>query len=40
MCIRPVIPTLDRFVAIKVLPTEKVADPVRKKRFVRETKAA
>jgi len=25
---------LDRFVAIKVLPPEKVADPARKRRFV------
>ena len=31
---------LDRFVAIKVLPPEKVADPERKKRFVQEAKAA
>ena len=31
---------LDRFVAIKVLPPEKVADPDRKKRFVQEAKAA
>jgi Tol biopolymer transport system component/predicted Ser/Thr protein kinase len=30
---------LDRFVAIKVLPPEKVADPQRKARFVREAKA-
>jgi serine/threonine protein kinase len=27
---------LDRFVAIKVLPPEKVADPERKRRFVQE----
>jgi serine/threonine protein kinase len=31
---------LDRFVAIKVLPPERVADPSRKARFVREAKAA
>ena len=31
---------LDRFVAIKVLPPEKVADAERKKRFVQEAKAA
>src|SRR6185503_3087674 len=31
---------LDRFVAIKVLPPELVADPDRKKRFVQEAKAA
>ncbi len=31
---------LDRFVAIKVLPPEKVADPERKLRFVQEAKAA
>jgi serine/threonine protein kinase len=31
---------LDRFVAIKVLAAEKVADPERKQRFVREAKAA
>jgi len=31
---------LDRLVAIKVLPTEKVADLERKQRFVREAKAA
>ena len=31
---------LDRFVAIKVLPPEKVADPERKSRFVQEAKAA
>ena len=31
---------LDRFVAIKVLPPEKVADPSRKARFVQEAKAA
>ncbi|MEK7407209.1 MAG: protein kinase [Acidobacteriota bacterium] len=30
----------DRFVAIKVLPPEKVADPERKRRFVQEAKAA
>ena len=31
---------LDRFVAIKVLPAEKVADPERKQRFMQEAKAA
>ncbi len=31
---------LDRFVAIKVLPAEKVANPERKRRFVQEAKAA
>jgi len=31
---------LDRFVAVKVLPPEKVADPERKRRFVQEAKAA
>jgi eukaryotic-like serine/threonine-protein kinase len=31
---------LDRFVALKVLPSEKVADPERKRRFVQEAKAA
>src|SRR4026209_459100 len=31
---------LDRFVAIKVLPPEKVADLDRKRRFVQEAKAA
>jgi serine/threonine protein kinase/Tol biopolymer transport system component len=31
---------LDRFVALKVLPSEKVADPERKKRFVQEAKTA
>jgi len=31
---------LDRFVAIKVLPREKVADPERKRRFVQEAKSA
>jgi len=31
---------LDRLVAIKVLPPERVADPTRKARFVREAKAA
>jgi serine/threonine protein kinase len=35
-----VTPSLDRFVAIKVLPAEKVADPERKQRFVQEAKAA
>src|SRR5689334_24802795 len=31
---------LDRSVAIKVLPTERVGDPERKRRFVQEAKAA
>jgi len=31
---------LDRFVALKVLPPEKVSDPGRKRRFVQEAKAA
>jgi hypothetical protein len=31
---------LDRFVALKVLPPERVADPDRKRRFVLEAKAA
>ena len=31
---------LDRLVALKVLPSEKVADPDRKRRFVQEAKAA
>lgn len=31
---------LDRLVAIKVLPAEKVADPERKRRFIQEAKAA
>jgi serine/threonine protein kinase len=31
---------LDRFVALKILPPEKVADPERKRRFVQEAKAA
>ena len=31
---------LDRFVALKVLPPEKVAAPERKRRFVQEAKAA
>src|SRR5512136_1650481 len=31
---------LDRYVAIKVLPAEKVADPDRKRRFAQEAKAA
>jgi eukaryotic-like serine/threonine-protein kinase len=31
---------LDRLVALKVLPAEKVADPERKRRFVQEAKAA
>ncbi len=31
---------LDRFVALKILPAEKVADPDRKRRFVQEAKTA
>jgi serine/threonine protein kinase/Tol biopolymer transport system component len=31
---------LDRFVALKVLPPEKMADPERRRRFVQEAKAA
>ena len=31
---------LDRFVALKILPHERVADPDRKRRFVQEAKAA
>ena len=31
---------LDRFVAIKVLPPERVSDPSRKARFAQEAKAA
>ena len=31
---------LDRFVALKILPPEKVADLERKRRFVQEAKAA
>ena len=31
---------LDRFVAIKLLPPEKMSDPYRKRRFVQEAKAA
>lgn len=31
---------LDRFVALKILPPEKTADPERKRRFVQEAKAA
>jgi Tol biopolymer transport system component/predicted Ser/Thr protein kinase len=31
---------LDRFVAVKILPAERVADPERKRRFVQEAKAA
>ena len=31
---------LDRFVALKVLPPDRVSDPERKRRFVREAKAA
>ena len=31
---------LDRIIAIKVLPSDKLADPERKRRFVQEAKAA
>ena len=31
---------LDRFVALKILPPEKVSDPDRKRRFIQEAKAA
>jgi Tol biopolymer transport system component/predicted Ser/Thr protein kinase len=31
---------LDRFIALKVLPPEKVSDPERKRRFIQEAKAA
>jgi serine/threonine protein kinase len=31
---------LDRFVAVKLLPAETVADPVRKRRFIQEAKSA
>src|SRR6266567_9313601 len=31
---------LDRFIALKVLPPERLADPERKRRFVQEAKAA
>jgi serine/threonine protein kinase len=31
---------LDRFVALKILPPEKVADPDRRRRFAQEAKAA
>ena len=31
---------LDRTVAVKILPPDKVADPERKRRFVQEAKAA
>ena len=31
---------LDRFITIKVLPPEKVSNPDRKRRFIREAKAA
>ena len=31
---------LDRFVALKILPPEKVADPERRRRFVQEAKSA
>ena len=33
-------PRLDRIVAIKVLPPDKVADPERKQRFRQEARAA
>jgi serine/threonine protein kinase len=32
--------SLDRFVALKVLPADKVSDPERRRRFVVEAKAA
>jgi len=31
---------LDRFVALKLLPAERVVDPERKRRFIQEAKAA
>jgi len=31
---------LDRFLALKLLPAEKLADPERKRRFVQEAKSA
>ena len=31
---------LDRFVALKILPREKIADPQRKRRFTQEAKSA
>src|SRR5437762_14168928 len=31
---------LDRFVALKILPPEKITDPERKRRFVQEAKSA
>jgi eukaryotic-like serine/threonine-protein kinase len=31
---------LDRFIALKILPADKVADPDRKRRFIQEAKAA
>src|SRR5215475_5628845 len=31
---------LDRFIALKVLPPERIAEPERKRRFVQEAKAA
>lgn len=31
---------LDRFVAVKLLPPEKLADPIRRQRFVQEAKSA
>ncbi len=31
---------LDRFIAIKVLPPEKISDPDRKRRFIQEAKSA
>lgn len=33
-------PRLDRFVAVKVLPAERTADPNRKRRFIQEAKSA
>src|ERR1041385_5013154 len=33
-------PRLDRTIAIKILPSDKLADPERKRRFVQEAKAA
>ena len=33
-------PRLNRFVAIKVLPANRVSDPARKQRFIREAQAA
>jgi eukaryotic-like serine/threonine-protein kinase len=33
-------PTVDRLVALKILPSERVADPDRKRRFLQEAKSA